>query len=308
MSERVLPRYPVYVPSKGRYDNCQTAKFLARDRVPFTVVVEPKEAYHYAAVFGKERVLVLPEDDVRLVGSRNFIKEHATAAGYERHWQLDDNIKQMRRLYHGKRIPCESGPALAAIEDYSDRYENLGVSGPAYTSFVRYANQRKTQPVLVNVRVYSASLVNNAMPYRWRIYNDDTDFCLQALAGGWCTALVFVFLVDKAGTMTTKGGNTEQHFMDGRLEMARGLERMWPHVTTTERRFHRPQHAVRDGWRKFDTKLRLKPGISLDDLPERDYGLTLKAVKEVQNPTLRGLLLDAEGRNASEVKQDAEAD
>lgn len=294
-TDAVLPRYPVYIPSKGRYGKeGLTARFLRKDGVPFKLVVEPKEAYHYAAAFGKENVIVLPEDDMRLVGSRNFIKAHATEAGFERHWQFDDNIRMMRRLYHGKRIPCDAGPALAAIEDYSDRYTNMGISGPAYTSFVRYANQRKTQPVLVNVRVYSASLVNNALPYGWRVYNDDTDFCLQVLGGGWCTALVFVFLIDKVGTMTTKGGNTDQHFADGRLEMARGLERMWPHVVKTDRRFHRPQHAVRDGWRKFDTPLKLKPGVDLAALPERDYGLKLKAVKEVQNPTLRNLLSEQE--------------
>ena len=38
-----LPKYPVYVISKGRADNCLTPKFLIQDEVPFFLVVEPQE-------------------------------------------------------------------------------------------------------------------------------------------------------------------------------------------------------------------------------------------------------------------------
>ena len=47
----LLPRYPVYVPSKGRHDRCLTAKFLQRDGVPFHFVVEPQEFDAYASHF-----------------------------------------------------------------------------------------------------------------------------------------------------------------------------------------------------------------------------------------------------------------
>ena len=54
------PSYPVYIISKGRAGRCLTARELSAMRVPFRVVVEPQEVDDYAAVVGRERLLVLP--------------------------------------------------------------------------------------------------------------------------------------------------------------------------------------------------------------------------------------------------------
>lgn len=139
---------------------------------------------------------------------------------------------------------------------------------------------------------HNCTLVLNAIPHRWRLrYNDDTDMCLQVLADGWCTVLVNVFLANKLRTMVLSGGNTDDLYQgDGRLRMARSLERVWPYVVETGRRFERPQHVVRDAWRKFDTPLRLRADVDLDALPPVDeYGLRLDAVGPVRSETLRAL-------------------
>lgn len=60
MSSAETPRYPVYIPPKGRFDQCLTAISLARDGVPFRLVVEPQERSEYEQRFGRRRVLVLP--------------------------------------------------------------------------------------------------------------------------------------------------------------------------------------------------------------------------------------------------------
>ena len=77
-----------------------------------------------------------------------------------------------------------------------------------------------------------------------------------------------------------KGGNSAQLYQgDGRTTMARSLERVWPGVVTTDRRFGRPQHVVADSWRKFDTQLIRKPDLDLDSFDKvDDYGLKLKAL------------------------------
>jgi hypothetical protein len=72
-------------------------------------------------------------------------------------------------------------------------------------------------------------------------------------------------MCDKMRTMTMKGGNSAELYKgDGRLKMARSLERMWPGVVTVNRRFKRPQHVVADAWNKFDTQLKLRPDAVID--------------------------------------------
>ena len=74
-STRILPRYPIYIPSKGRADVGTTAQVLADGGVPFHLVVEPPEADAYTARFGREHVIVLPFHDLGLgsIPARNFI-------------------------------------------------------------------------------------------------------------------------------------------------------------------------------------------------------------------------------------------
>jgi hypothetical protein len=276
-------RYPVYIPSKGRWQHGRalTARCLAADGVPFKLVVEPQEADAYADAFGDDRVLVLPHDDMRLIGSRNWIKEHA--AGHARHWQLDDNMRDFRRSYRGKRIRCPAGYALGVVEDFTDRYENVALSGMNYAMF----GFTHMPPFQVNCHVYSCTLVNNAIPHRWRLlYNDDTDICLQVLADGWCTLLVNAVQVSKMQTMTVSGGNTDDLYgADGRLRMAQALADEWPGVASVRWRYGRPQHFV--PWGSFGPELRAKEFV-----PTVRRDVKLSAVGEVKSPRLKRLLAE----------------
>jgi hypothetical protein len=272
--DRVLPRYPVYVPSKGRFDKCLTAQFLIKDGVPFSLVVEPQEYDQYVARFGAEHVLALPfTGGGTSVPARNWIKDHSIGLGAARHWQLDDNIRQVRRRVQGQRVPCRAGIALAVIEDFVDRYENVALAGMNYTAFV---NPTILKPFRLNCHVYSCTLFLNSLPHRWRgIYNEDTDMCLQVLADGWCTIQTQAFMIEKIATLTMKGGNADIYKRDGRLHMARSLARNWPHVVGVTRRFQRAQHKVRHEWMGFDTPLKLKPEYEGRTWEPNEYGMEL---------------------------------
>jgi hypothetical protein len=267
-------------------------KFLMRDRVPFRCVVEREQAEAYARVVGDERLLLLPESGNGLIYSRNWIRDHAESEGHDRHWQFDDNIGQIRRLYAGQRIPCESGPAIRSVEDFVDRFENVALAGLNYQMFVTPTSP----PYRKNVHVYSATLVNHEFPDRWRLlYNDDTDLCLLALASGkWTTVLVNLFMIDKKTTMTVKGGNTDaggpiNYQGEGRLRMARVLEKAWPGIVTTDWRYGRAAHVI--DWTQFRTPLRLRDGVEPSTLdPVDEYGLTLVERRPVADPKLRQLL------------------
>jgi len=264
-----------------------TASYLARDEVPFFLVVEPHEVEAYVEAFPAATVLSLPESGRGLVYSRNWIKDHATASGAERHWQIDDNIRGFRRLYKGQRIPCDSGVALRVCEDFADRYENVALAGLNYQMFV--TGLKGQPPFVTNVHVYSCTLILNALPNRFRgFYNEDVDICLQVLTEGWCTVLLNAFMADKQRTMVVSGGQTDEVYKgDGRLKMARALERVWPGLVTVDRRFKRPQHVVKDNWRCFRTAL--VPKGEIDRAPN-DYGLKLRAKRNVKSETVRRLL------------------
>lgn len=273
----MFPRYPIFIPSKGRAKTPYTIKMLQESEVPFRVVVVPEEAEAYLELVDSSQILVLPRSDLRLVGTRLWIRALAEQEGWGRHWQLDDNITHIYRMWRGHRIPCDAGPAMRQLEDFSDRYTNVGITGMNYEMF----GLPNLPPYYLNTHVYSITLVNHAMPCTWRLlYNDDTDLCLQALASGWATVASNVFLAKKITTMKLKGGNTDDLYQgDGRMVMARTLEQMWPGVVTVVRRFQRAQHMI--DWRKLKQPLIPKPGYDPEGLPDSDeYGLQLQQVRD----------------------------
>jgi hypothetical protein len=290
-----LPRYPVYVISKGRSDCCLTAKVLMKDGVPFQLVVEPQEREAYEKEGFGEHLLVLPFSNLGLgsIPARNWVWEHAKKSGVARHWILDDNISGFWRRWRARKIPCEAGGAFYAIEEFTDRYENIAIAGMNYYMFS--VNRETQAPFCLNVHVYSCLLIRNDLTQRWRgRYNEDTDLCLQVLSAGWCTVLFNAFLCWKMTTMTMKGGNTAELYKgDGRLRMARSLERAWPGVVETKRRFKRPQHVIRKSWRAFDTPLVRRKDVdwvALEKQKVNEFGMELTRVKETQSPALQALV------------------
>jgi hypothetical protein len=283
----LMPRYPIYIPSKGRSDLCQTASALDRDGVPFQLVIEPHEAKQYCNRFGADRVLVLPfENRGTVVPARNFIKRHATRAGHFRHWQLDDNIQRFFRRWKAKRLPCRSGVALRLAEVFADRYENVAVCGLNYDMFC--PEYQFGPPFWLNTKVFSCSLILNHVPIKWRgIYNEDSDYCLQAIEAGWCTVQLNAFLCKKIWTMKNRGGNTPMYQGDGRLKMAQELADRWPDRVKVGWRFNRWQHVI-DWPREDGPELKLRKGIRLSRYkPVNEYGMKLKAVAPIQSPSLR---------------------
>lgn len=282
------PQYPVYIISKGRYENCLTAKCFINDKVNFKIVVEPQEQEEYAKKYNKKRILVLPFSNLGLGGmpARNWIWKYSESLGYKRHWIFDDNIKSFGRLNKGKRIPCNSNIGMKVIEDFTDRYENIAISGFNYRFFV--PNDKLT-PFTLNCHVYSALLIFNDMTHRWRMkYNEDTDLCLQVLTNNLCTVLFHAFFCDKMATMTMKGGNTNQLYKkDGRLKMARSLEAMWPQYVKTKWRFGRPQHVVKNSWKDFKNPLIRRKDINWSKLKSKQYEIKLVKTKEIKSKELK---------------------
>jgi len=281
----MIPRYPVYIISKGRWESRLTAKALEKINVPYHIVIEPQEYENYAAVIDSNKIYVLPFSNLGQgsIPARNWVWEHAISSGAERHWILDDNIKWFARTHKNKKIHVADGVCFAVIEDFVDRYENFALAGMHYHFFVP-ANSKCKAPFILNTRIYSCILIQNNVPHRWRgRYNEDTDLSLRVLKDGWCTMLTYIFVCGKVPTMTLKGGNTEELYkqtatMDGRFEMAKSLLLQHPDVVKIVRKYNRWQHSV--DYRPFErNRPRLKSGIVLSNEVD-NYGMHLVKSKK----------------------------
>lgn len=242
-------RYPVYVPTKGRWESRHTIKTLEKLGIRYKAVVEKQERASYAEVIDPKRILVLPHRDKGLVETRNWIWDHAEESGAERFWTFDDNIDGFYRMNRNlKRRMVRENP-LVPIEEFADRYENVVIAGMHYEFFL---DRRSVHPPYhLNTRVYSNMLIQtnardpSGKPYRNEgFYNDDTDLCLRVLKDGFCTVLFNAFLIKKMPTMTVKGGMTGHYQGDGRKKMAEELQKKHPDVVTVTRKWGRWQHHV----------------------------------------------------------------
>jgi DNA polymerase I-like protein with 3'-5' exonuclease and polymerase domains len=275
------PKYPVFVPTKGRYESRFTIKALENIGVPYTAVIEQQEYDNYAAVVNPKNILVLPHQNKGLVVTRNWIWNYALSKGYKKFWTMDDNIVSFHRLNRNLKPTVSSGTILKVIEDFTERYENVPISGMHYYMFA----PRKTEvpPFYLNTRVYSNMLIEteikdpNGKYYRNEgFYNDDTDLCLRILKDGFCTILFNAFLIKKSVTMTVKGGMTEHYLGDGRYKMAKELQEKHPDVTTITQKWGRYQHQV-DYSRFKRNKLIKKAGIVIPQ-GVNNYGMVLKYI------------------------------
>lgn len=249
--------------------------------VPYRIVVEPQEFDNYAQFIDPSKILALPFSNLGLgsIPARNWVWEHSLGEGHKRHWILDDNILCFYRLNANRRIPVDSGTIFRAAEEFTDRYENVALSGLNYTTFAQDRSER-IPPFYLNTRVYSMILINNELPHRWRgKYNEDTDLSIRVMKDGWCTILFNAFLGDKTQTMIMKGGNTDTIYNkgDNRLEFAQSLAEQHPDVVKVSWKFNRWHHQVDySRFRRFN-KLKLKEGIVIEE-GVNNFGMVLKRV------------------------------
>lgn len=282
------PDYPVYIVSKGRHKSRLTSKALERMDVPYKIVVEEQEYDQYCSVIDPAKVLILPTRYLRgyntcdslgqtkSVGpgaARNFVWDHATETGAKRHWVLDDNFVAFHRLNRNIKPVVSSGTIFKAAEDFVDRYTNVPVAGFNYYSFCKSTDA--VPPLVLNTRIYSCLLIDNASPYRWRgRYNEDTDLSLRVLKDGLCTIQFNAFLCGKVTTQRMKGGNTDDFYaIEGTLAKSQMLADLHPDVASVVWRFNRWHHHV--DYKPFKRNLLIRrPDLILDE-GINNYGMRL---------------------------------
>lgn len=220
--------------------------------------------------------------------ARNFAWEHSLSLGARWHWVMDDNIWRFYRLLDNLYRVCLSPAFWWAQEEWADRYSNLAMAGPQYFMF---APRKAALPaVVLNTRIYSCNLIRNDLPLRWRgRYNEDTDLSLRILKAGLVTAQFNAFLQHKLPTQTVPGGcNADFYQREGTGPKSEMLWQLHPDCTRVVVKWGRVHHHV--DYRPFKgNRLRLRPGVRLEDLPETDeFGMELVPRRPLPSSSGRG--------------------
>lgn len=274
-------KYPVFIPSKGRFLNNQTAKMFESHQVDYKIVIEKQEYEQYSKIIDKSKILVVPHQNEGVTKTRNWIWDYAESEGYEKYWTFDDNIGRVYRWNNNTRYQCKDGTYLKVIEDFADRYSNLHMIGMNYMCFCKSSDN--IPPYYPNTRVYSNMLITTNSKYsngeklRFKLfYNEDTDLCLRILKDNLPTIQINAFLIDKSATMTNKGGNTDYYLSEecnGRLTFVEELKNAHPDVTTITKKFNRWHHHV--NYKPFrQNKLIKKENIIIEN-KVNNYGMEL---------------------------------
>lgn len=247
--------FPVYIISKGRAYNPLTAKNFEAAGVDYLIAVEPQERNEYVEALGENRILVLPFSNLGLGSypARNICWEHAKANGFKYHWLFDDNIIDFRKWVNGKRTKCmDINSALLFVEKYA-KINSVDIAGFEEPNFVVSVPKK---PFKINCHVYSALLIKNDLPYRWRLkYNEDVDLCLQVLHNGGKTSSCVYYMANKVSTADKmKGGNQTELYKGNNpkknLLKAKMIEAVWPQYAKTVIRFGRHHHLI--DWKVFN--------------------------------------------------------
>jgi hypothetical protein len=261
--------------------------------VPHYIVVEASEVdlYRNGRCYGL--LLVLPEkykleyelcDDLGFSKStgpgpaRNFCIDHSASQGHARHWVMDDNIDAFHYLNRNEKFEVRTGATLRAAEDFVCRYSNVPVAGLNYYSFCKKTDA--VPPYILNTRIYSCLLIENASGYRWRArYNEDTDLSLQVLKDGLCTIQFNAFLCGKITTQRMRGGNSADFYdEEGTLPKSQMLANLHPDVAKVVMRFNRWHHHVNYAPFKNNRLIKI---VDTNEMPKiNNYGLTLVNLKK----------------------------
>jgi len=244
----IFPKYGIYIISLGRYDNPKTAMALYGMKIPFKIVVEPKEAHKYAQVIDHKDIIIAPRNFSEYksgsVPVRNFVLNYSRSIGEKKHWILDDNIGGFGYQKAGRRINTKTnGDFFRTCEDFVDRYSNVKLAGIRY----RFHHNYVKSPYYLNTRIYSCILVDNSIQHSWRgKYNEDTDLSLRVLKDGDCTMLFTWCYCNKSGTQKMRGGNTDTIYAEtnNRYEFAKSLQEQHPEHVKIVWRYNRWHHHV----------------------------------------------------------------
>ena len=250
---------PIFIPSKGRPNDCFVSRLLSRLETDHTIVVEPQDVDQYVQVHKDVpyvTILSLDMNDQGLSYARNFIKTYCSSKGIDFHWQIDDDVTRFSvKDFHGtgKNIGIKTKDALEdelrKVEEYVQDHLNVPLAGLRDMIF----NWTQKTPMNINKQVASVMLIKSDSSYSFSSgMIEDTDYALQILFNGECTVIFNWFNYTKKPNKSTGGLEGGQN-SDRYDELIKNLVSKWKDVLKLRRdkKTGRLRVAPSQVWRRF---------------------------------------------------------
>lgn len=225
----------IFIPSKGRLENCTFIKFLKENKIPATIVLEVEDSVNYMEKFGRDLVsgcfefLILPESNKGITYVRNFIKQYTEDNGIQYFWMCDDDLTGL--YYREETKMIKSGiNVMEAAERQMKMQPQVALMGLEYQQFAWGAGEKH---FIYDSFCDSCVMINNRLLFgqRYREYvegKEDRDFAMQTVKAGHNTmrTTLYAFAAPKNGS--NKGGLKEIFYDLGREETcANRMVEMW---------------------------------------------------------------------------------
>jgi len=209
------PTYPICVLSYKRANVYgRTHHALTKMKIKHYLFIEPSQEEEYRKWYDSEfcELVVygadLSEENMGGTPGRNFILDWGKFHNFERVWMLDDNIKGWMRLYKGFKYPINSPVIFTHIEDYIERYDNVGAVSHNLNTHIREGDFRKC--VVKNDKSYSSMLLPTDPDVRFRYkHQEDNLMSIEFIEKGYCNLCFNSVLYDKNTSGKDGGGNRE---------------------------------------------------------------------------------------------------
>jgi len=210
-------KYPIFIPSKNRASNCITANNLFEYIYKYSdilkIVVEPQDYNSYLKYFDDENLLQIDKNDMGIAYVRQYIKDYSNKNNYKYHWQMDDDLRFKQRI-NGKNVKSSPIDMMVKIEDYIDKYSNIGMASFRNSVFA-FAQKNN---MAYNKQMVSCFILNDIIKSKYRQNTiEDTDYSMQVLTEGYCTVIFNRFLYDNPPQGKNTGGNQTHSLSENKI-------------------------------------------------------------------------------------------
>ena len=219
------PKYPVCVLSYDRHNDKtgKTHKTLTEMKVHHQLFIDPSQEQQYREWYDPEfcNLIICPEGlhgtDRGGTPVRNHILWWAKHdLGADRVWMLDDNLIY-KRYHQGQKNIIKSPVIFTHVEDYIDRYDNVGAVSHNISGFVTENNRRTC--ICINSKCYSSLLLLTDEEYLFEDdYNEDVLISIKYIQKGLTNLTFNSVLYEKNTSGADKGGNQTIIYQGGSQE------------------------------------------------------------------------------------------